>query len=141
MIDRKMSCSDSDNNEINILVVEDDPVCYLLIEELLSPFSMNLYQAISGKEAWNLLNSKLIFKLVLMDIRLKGELNGYDMSSEIKQRFPDLKIIIQSAIVDMKNGVDSIPGVYDGFITKPFDVDLFSDTILSVLGISKSKNG
>ena len=98
----------------------------------MSIYGFNLYRAINDLETWDLLNSNCIFNLVLMDIKLPSGINGLDLSRAIKTRFPQLPIMIQTAIVD-KNRLDSISGVYDDLITKPCHLDCFTGKVLSLV--------
>jgi CheY-like chemotaxis protein len=118
--------------KINILVVEDDISSYLLITEYLMPLGFNLYRTINYLETWDLLNSNCIFNLVLMDIKLPCGITGLDLSRSIKIRFPQLPIMIQTATVD-RNRPDSVSGVYDDLITKPYDEECFTGKVLSLV--------
>jgi len=119
--------------DLNILVVEDDDTNYFLIEELLSPYGFTLLRAIDGNQALIQINSELKIHLVLMDIKLPKGPNGIELCRIIKEKYPFLPIIIQSAIVTGNEGVSSIKGVYDDFITKPYDFKVFYKTIFNQL--------
>ena len=45
------------SENINILIVEDDFISYLLITEYLMPLKFNLYRASNYVETWELLHS------------------------------------------------------------------------------------
>ena len=118
----------------NILIVEDDFTSYLLMMEYLIPHQFTFYRAVNDVETWELLNSKLEFHLILMDVKLPtSSMNGIDLSRGIKKRFPNVPIMIQTAVVESKNQFDFIVGVYDDFITKPYYLDCFTDKVLSLL--------
>lgn len=121
------------NNTINILIVEDDYMSYFLIKEYLNPFGFHFYRAINDSETWELLHSNNKFHLILMDVRLSCEINGIDLSREIKKIFPDLPIMIQTAIVSSLKQKNSILGIYDDFIIKPYSMDNFTNKVLSLL--------
>jgi len=122
------------NENINILVVEDDYSSFLLIKEYLTPFDFNIYRSINDKETWEILNTNIVFQLVVMDVKLfNSKINGIDLSREIKKKFPTLSIIIQTAEVNCKNQIDSIVGVYDDFITKPYEMNCFLNKISKLL--------
>jgi len=120
-------------NNINILIVEDDCMSYFLIKEYLKPFGFHLFRAINDFETWELLHSNCKFHLILMDVRLSCEINGIDLSREIKKIFPNLPIIIQTALVNSIKQDDSILGVYDDFILKPYSMDIFTKKVLFLL--------
>ncbi len=119
--------------DINILIVEDDDTNYFLIEELLNPYRFNLFRAIDGNQALIQLNSELKIHLVLMDIRLPKGQNGIDICRIMKKKYPFLPIIIQTAIVMNNERVSSVHGIYDGFITKPYDIKVFYKIIFNQL--------
>lgn len=119
--------------DINILVVEDDDSSFLLIEELLSPYGMNLIRATDGDQALKRINSELKIHLVIMDVKLPDGQDGIALSRTIKKKYPRLPIIIQTAMFANKEKDNSIPGIYNGFIAKPYDLQLFCKTIFKNL--------
>lgn len=117
----------------NLLVAEDEEVNYYIIETYLSrskKANFNLVHAKNGQEAIELCNEDI--QLVLMDIKMPI-LNGYDATKKIKELFPDLPIIAQTAFstdADKKMAFDA--GCVD-FISKPLGKNHLVEMILNYL--------
>ncbi len=110
-----------------ILVVEDDTYNAEYINEVLSNSGSNIIHARFGKEAVEIADS-LQLDLVLMDIGLP-DINGYEVTRQIKQQHPDLKIIAQTAYAASEDKQKSIESGCVDYISKP----LKSKTLLSVM--------
>ncbi|MBI4120402.1 MAG: response regulator [Parcubacteria group bacterium] len=87
-----------------ILVVEDDPfLCKLLIEKLAKE-GFNVAEATSGKEALDYLQTKNP-SLVLLDLMLAGEIDGFGVLAEIKKgaALQAIPVIVLSNLGDKEN--------------------------------------
>ena len=104
-------------NNINILVVENDYVSYFLIKEMLKPYNFNLCHTLNEQETRNILNSKNRYDLIIIDIKY----NDYILYRDIKIQYPNVPIFIQTAL----EKDESIFDVYDDFIRKPYQIDVF----------------
>jgi nitrogen regulation protein NR(I) len=61
--------------------------------------------------------------LVIMDIRMPGEMNGLEALPEIKRINPDIYVIMMTAYGDMQTAIEAMQsGAYD-YIIKPIDLD------------------
>jgi len=79
-----------------ILVAEDIPVNYLLIEAILKSTNARLIWARNGKEAVETCMTNDAIDLVLMDIKMP-EMNGIEATRQIRQHRKHLPIIAQTA--------------------------------------------
>jgi len=82
--------------------------------------------AINGKEAVELA-SKNCYDLILMDLEMPI-MDGFEASQKIKQQFPNLLIIAQTALIyeDKERALES---GCDDFISKPF----YKDDLLKII--------
>ncbi|TYR81144.1 response regulator [Priestia megaterium] len=71
--------------------------------------------------------------IMTMDITMP-ELNGMDAVKQIKQKYPQAKIVMCSAMGQQKMVVEAIEAGAKDFITKPFDESSVLDAIDRVLG-------
>lgn len=71
--------------------------------------------------------------LVTLDITMP-EKNGIEALKEIKQQYPDAKIIMCSAMGQQKMVVEAIEAGAKDFIVKPFDENRVIEAIDRVLG-------
>ena len=104
-----------------ILVAEDEPYNYLLIEEFLVNQGFTLIHAKNGEEAIRICKTNMEIDLILMDIKMP-KLDGYSAAKQIKQFRPNLPIIAQSAYVLSHERDKYSDLAFDDFITKPIDV-------------------
>jgi len=100
-----------------ILIVEDDPTSINYIHEVLTPTGADVYKAINGKEAMNVCDT-IHPELILMDIQLP-EMNGYDATERIKQLYPDIKVIAQTAYAMEEDRHKALQAGCVDYITKP----------------------
>lgn len=117
------NASDSIRGDINwqgknILIVEDDQVCFSYLDVLLKPTRATIYHAMEGQQAVNLCNDHPEIDIVLMDVRLPG-MNGLDATREITSIRHDLPVIAQTAYAsDEDQAAAFSAGCWD-FIAKP----------------------
>jgi len=105
----------------NILVVEDDLSVSMMIASMLKRLQHNVTGiAVSGEETFeNLLKVKP--DLILMDIMLKGDMDGIDTAAIIKteHRIPFIYLTALSNDVSLQRAKETEPY---GFLLKPFDI-------------------
>ncbi len=105
---------------MNILVIEDDKRVAGLIERGLSEQGFNVtlaYDGLSGKKL-ALENS---YDLVITDIIMPG-LDGIDLCREIRQKDPDLPIIMLTALGTTDDKVEGFDAGADDYLVKPFEM-------------------
>ncbi len=110
------------NDKPKILVVDDEQyLCELLRDELLSTGLFDVDIVTDGAQAMNKIQSK-IYDLVLLDIKMP-RISGIDVLKFIKEHSPDTEVIMITAYGDIKLAVETIKlGAFD-FITKPYNFD------------------
>ncbi|WP_346832331.1 sigma-54 dependent transcriptional regulator [Pseudomonas abietaniphila] len=115
----------------NVLVVDDEPKLCDLLASALGQNDIHVFTAGNGLHALAVLEREDI-DLVISDWRMPG-MDGPQLLSEIKQRFPQLPVIVMTAYSTVKNAVQSMRnGAYD-YISKPFDIDELDMTVHKAL--------
>ncbi len=116
-----------------ILVVDDEPQITSLLYEMLSHFGYRVVTAGSGSEALELFRKeKEAITLAILDIQMPG-MGGKDLFNELKALKPELKVIISSGY-DEKEALAGMDGeTPEGFIKKPFRVELLENKISELL--------
>ena len=104
------------NNE-SILIVEDDPINFTYLQEIISEYCITIVHMDTAKKAIEAVK-QTNFQLVLMDIQLPGEDGNYAIR-EIKKTNPDLPIIAQSAYAFESDKQKSFDAGCDDYIIKP----------------------
>ncbi|WP_416426259.1 sigma-54 dependent transcriptional regulator [Pseudomonas sp. App30] len=115
----------------NVLVVDDEPkLCDLLVSAL-SQDQVQVFTAGNGLLALEVMEQESI-DLVISDWRMPG-MDGPQLLAEIKQRFPQVPVIVMTAYSTVKNAVKSMrDGAFD-YIAKPFDIDELDITVHKAL--------
>lgn len=116
--DKESSNSSAANNG-QLLIVEDDAAMVKLIKEILKDECLEMHSTSSGEEAVRFAR-EYDYKLFILDIALKGQLNGWDVVKELKNdsSTADTPIII-SSVYENKNN-PSCNDISD-YLVKPFE--------------------
>lgn len=107
---------------IRILVVEDTDENYLLIEELLSDYKIELVRASHGKQFFEIINQTKNFQLILMDLMLP-DIDGIELTKYLINNKIRIPIVFISAYTERCEEVYEL-GV-EFFINKPIVTQLF----------------
>lgn len=116
-----------------ILVTEDTPMNYKLIEIILRRTKAKLIWAKNGLEAVELCKTTPQIDAVLMDIQLPI-MDGYEATAQIKRIYPQLPIITQTAFSLNNERYKSLEAGADAFLTKPIDANKLIETLQKYLG-------
>lgn len=102
----------------NILIAEDIEENFLYLETLLGKNKATVIRAYNGQEAVDTAKKNTDIDLILMDIKMP-EMNGNEAMRLIKDEFPDLPIIAQSAYGFTEEKEDALKDGFDYYLTKP----------------------
>lgn len=116
----------------SILVVEDDTSLNDYIRNSLSD-EYAVYQAYNGKQALSVLSENNI-SLIVCDIMMP-EMTGCEIVEVVKNtlRFSHIPIILLTAVTDYNVQLESLHSGADGYITKPFSMQILRATIFNKL--------
>jgi len=114
--------------QLTILVAEDEKFNSILLNELFKGFKANIIWTVNGIEAVNACKSVSGIDLVVMDMKMPL-MDGFEATRQIKQLFPDLPVIAQTAYASDKDRSKILECGCDDIITKPFDVKLFKSIL------------
>ncbi|PLK42206.1 sigma-54 dependent transcriptional regulator [Emticicia sp. TH156] len=118
-----------------ILVIDDDTDICLLLRRFLSKNGYDVAIAQNGQTGLSLLE-EFTPDLVMTDFRL-GDLDGGQILRKIKERFPEVPVLIITGYSDIKIAIDVMKmGAFD-YITKPLFPDEILLTIKKALGQEK----
>jgi CheY-like chemotaxis protein len=105
--------------ELLILVIEDDPIIQSIIDEALRDGGYEPAVAASGEEAVTLLKSRLYeYRVLVTDIHLKGQLNGWEVARAAREIDPAFHVIYMTAAAADQWAVHGVPNSL--LLAKPF---------------------
>ncbi|WP_027327556.1 response regulator [Helicobacter pametensis] len=107
--------------QMNLLYVEDDEDTLEASKIILEDYVKELFIARDGLEALGVYETQKV-DLILTDI-LMPKLNGIEMIKIIKQKMPNLPVIITTAHTETQYLLDAIHLKVDGYILKPVVLD------------------
>ena len=107
-----------------ILVVDDEPLNRKVLRELLTYQNYIILEAESGEQAFQILASKPLPDIVLLDVMLE-DMTGYDICKKIRESYsliemPVLFITVNNSIRDISHAF-SVGG--NDYVTKPFEAE------------------
>src|SRR5437868_684154 len=103
-----------------ILVVDDEETIREIVCSMLTTANYKCRQASSGMEALAVLESGEGFELMLSDLMM-ANLDGIGLLERTKERFPDMPVVMVTAVHDISVALAAIRnGAYD-YLLKPFE--------------------
>ena len=122
----------------NILIAEDDPNILNLLHVFLSGRGYNVFTAVNGREALDLLK-EVQPELLITDVMMP-EMNGYQLVHNLTVERYDIatpKIIMLTSRTDPTDIQRGLNVGVDMYITKPFDVSEVADRVAELLAEKK----
>lgn len=101
-----------------ILIVDDNPNMSSLLAEMLEVFEYESIRAADGLEAIDKIEQD-DFDLVITDMRMP-KMSGLDLLQKIKEKRPDMPVVVISGYALDEEGNDILSSQADGFLNKPF---------------------
>ncbi len=116
-----------------VLLVEDDEVNSRLIKIMLEG-QFDITWAFDSSEALSLVNS-FNYDIILMDINLKGELNGVETTREIRKlnQYKETPIIAVTAYALYDEKEKILNSGFSGYLSKPFKKEDLIKTLNNIL--------
>lgn len=106
---------------INILVVDDDKNTRRLLEAVLKEENYNVFTAINGEDALDVMDKEHI-DLVVLDIMMP-KMDGYEFTKVLRKSNNNLPILMVSAKHSPEDKHKGFIVGTDDYITKPIDVE------------------
>jgi putative two-component system response regulator len=108
-------------NKHKVLIVDDEPVIRKILNQRLSADGFHCEEAGNAEEALRRLAHGQT-DLMVLDIKMPGK-SGVELLPEIKKKYPDIAVIMATAITDTSMAIRCMrEGAYD-YLVKPFNLD------------------
>lgn len=117
------------------LIIDDDhDICFLL-NKFLTKHGFHVLEALTAKKAFEIIDDQDDLDVVLCDYRLDNT-DGKAVLMRIKEKFPELPVIIITGYNDLKTAVELMKaGAFD-YVLKP----LFPEEILNTINTALKKS-
>jgi DNA-binding NtrC family response regulator len=106
------------HNKIRILIIDDEKHFTEELFEYLNNSGFEAFEANTGEEGLDMLNTKDI-DLLILDVRLP-RINGLDILQEVKIKYPKLEVIVVSGHGDMDTVIKAMQFGAIDYLRKPF---------------------
>ena len=120
----------------NIWILDDDKSIRWVFEKALEKANLPFKTFSNSNEAINQFNHEKP-SVIVSDIRMPGE-SGIVFLSKVKDKFPEIPIIIMTAYSDLDTAVSAFQKGAFEYIAKPFDIDKTLEVIKQALSESAS---
>lgn len=105
---------------MKILIIEDNARVSALLKRGLESQGYHIYISEDAEDALVMVD-KIDFNLIITDIMLP-DMNGIDFSKKVKQNFPDLPIIMLTALGTIDEKIEGFDAGADDYMVKPFEI-------------------
>src|SRR5207302_6755847 len=105
-----------------VWVIDDDRSIRWVFEKALAREGIPFKTVAQATEAMEALDAAGAPQVLVSDIRMPGA-SGLELLQTLRQRFPDLPVIIMTAYSDLESAVAAFQGGAFEYLPKPFDVD------------------
>jgi CheY-like chemotaxis protein len=99
-----------------VLVVEDEALLRIIVTEELQEAGFEVLEAGDGHSALEILKSRCEVDLLFTDIRMPGDLSGWDVAEEARREHPHLPVIYATGYSE--DPLRVVPG--GRFFKKPY---------------------
>ena len=124
------------NTEDKILLIDDEEGLRYGLKTYLSRKGFQVYDGENRSDAVKLLKTHL-FGIAILDIRLKNEENGLDIIDLLRDKNPDIIILIVTGFAHLDTAVAAIRKGANDYLEKPLENERVLDSIIKNSEISK----
>ena len=121
-----------------VWIIDDDRSIRWVLEKALAREDIEFKSFSSADEALNALTQGTP-QIVISDIRMPGS-SGLELLQILRERYPNLPVIIMTAYSDLESAVSSFQGGAFEYLPKPFDINHAVELIRRALDQSQRKN-
>ena len=119
-----------------ILIVDDEKNTLKMLSQGLKMRGYQALTAASGEEALKQA-TKSDVDLVLLDIRMESGMDGVQTLVKLRERYPELNVVMMSAQQDIEIAVKTMELGAKRYITKPISIDKMLSNVQPFLEISR----
>lgn len=111
----------------SVLVVDDERSITTVVSRQLAREGLSCEEAWSAEEALRRLEERE-FDVVITDVKMPA-MSGIDLLKSIKQRDPEIQVILMTGNPDVNSAVEAIRSQVDDYLVKPFELAQLSHAV------------
>ncbi len=111
----------SEDGKLTCLIVDDEPQLRRVLARLMEADGFTCVEAGSGSEALDVLGGRDV-ALMLTDLRMP-KMDGITLLRETRARFPELAVVMITAVADVDVAVSCLAVGAMDYLTKPFNIE------------------
>lgn len=113
-----------------VLIVEDEPIVRIYESELAEGAGFLTLMVGSAEDALRELDGPVQVDILLTDVDMPGAMDGIALANAVRERWPDVRIVIASGHVDSQ-AADGPDGIV--YVRKPFTARQLIEALQSVV--------
>ncbi len=130
-VEKKSNELEVDLTDKLVLIAEDDQMNFVVLQKLMKKMNPTIIWAKDGSEAVKFVEENPNFDLILMDVKMP-EMDGMTATQIIKDKYPNIPIIMQTAhSLEQERNACYAAGC-DGFITKPIRIPELVEALIKL---------
>ncbi len=131
VIEKKSDELEVDLTDKLVLIAEDDQMNFVVLQKLMKKMNPTIIWAKDGAEAVKFVEENPKIDLILMDVKMP-EMDGMTATQIIKDKYPNIPIIMQTAhSLEQERNACYAAGC-DGFITKPIRIPELVEALIKL---------
>jgi two-component system, response regulator PdtaR len=100
-----------------VLLVEDEPFIRMATADALEDAGFEVVETVDAQAAQEVLLRRTDIRVLFTDVRMPGPMNGLELASLVRTRWPHISVVITSGHLELDNGMMPEEAV---FIAKPY---------------------
>ena len=132
------SYTPTDGHQVNILIVDDEPINQHVLSNHLDDDHYNIAKAMNGEEALKVLDSSGSFDLVVLDVMMP-RMSGYEVCEKIREKYlpSELPVIMVTAKNMVKDLVQGLSTGANDYLAKPISREEILARVKTKLNLHK----
>ena len=114
---------------MKVIVVDDEPILRFMFSEVLQDAGYTVLDAPTADEALAMLERGCEARVVVTDVHMPGELNGFELAKVICRPWPHIGVVLVSG--RLRPSEDELPDE-SRFLSKPVSPESLTSTVREV---------
>jgi DNA-binding response OmpR family regulator len=108
----------TDLTAVTVMLVEPDVVIRIVVGEYLRECGYRVIEGANAADFWTVLDNQTIVDIVLIHVQLNGDVDGFTLARQIRERNPNIDVILTSGVARISGRASEL--CEDGPLKKPY---------------------